>query len=336
MSTKLALAAAALLAVHARGGEDALAVLRRSLEAAAVPYEGQVHVASGAGAQAREATVSVRYQSPQRYRREISDRRGFPTATIVSDGRSEWVYDRRRRMAWRGEPADADYKLLDPDEELELLSRNYEFRLAGREAVAGLPCDVLELRSRDGRLAQRLWSERARGLILRRESFSHDGRAGSRMRFLRVRLPARHSAEDFEFHPPAGVRVLESGLKPDYMGLEEAAQATGMTPRPPAWLPPGYMFESVNLLPHKGATMLHYRYSDGADVLSLFQCPRGVRLDLGRAASEPARVGGSRGRLWVGPDGKVLEWSAGDRFALVGALRLEELRRVAESVEGSR
>jgi len=40
----------------------------------------------------------------------------------------------------------------------------------------------------DSRHAQRIWSERGHGLILRRETFTPDGRADSRMRFLRVRV----------------------------------------------------------------------------------------------------------------------------------------------------
>ncbi|HVE14061.1 MAG TPA: sigma-E factor regulatory protein RseB domain-containing protein [Elusimicrobiota bacterium] len=325
---------AVLCAARVHAQDDAMAVLRRSLAGAATPYQGQALVETRAGGVLRRSLVDVVYESPQRYRRDIADGRGFLVASVVAEGGREWVYDRRRRSVWRGEPADPDYKLIDPDEELALLARNYELRRVGREEAAGRLCDVVEVRARrGGRVVQRLWLDQKRGMALRRRNFGPDGAELSSMRYLRVAFPARVDAESFAFRVPPGARMLDSGLRPDYLALEEAASATGLVPRPPAWLPPGYIFESVNVLPHKGATILHYRYSDGMDVLSLFQYPRRVRLASEQPA-QPAALRRGPARLSWTPDGTLLEWEDGEGFALLGRMPLEELRRVADSVPG--
>lgn len=333
MSIEALLAALLALPAAAAPAPSALDVLRMGQEGPSVPYEGELLVRGpGSG---REKVLLVRFAPPARYRREVADRFGLPELTVVSDGRVEWVYDRREETAWKGEPADPDYKLLDPDEEYGLLARNYDVSLRGEAEVVGRRAWVVEVRAReDGRTVRRVWVDQEHGLVLERRSYRSDGREASWMRFNRLRIGAPAPEDAFSFVPPAGARVLPSRLKPDYLGLEEAAEMTGMRPRPPAWLPAGYVFESVNLLPYRGATLLHYRYSDGVDVLSLFQCPPGVRLarSAGARGRRPLALAGGRARLSLSDQGKVLEWESGDRFVLVGDLPSDALKRVAESL----
>lgn len=315
-------------------------LLQRSLAVPSVAYEGEMTVSMLEGGRSTTREVLVRFKPPASYRREILDRIGFVVFTIVSNGRVEWVFDRRQGVAWKGEPADPDYKLLDPDEEIALLNENYEFKAAGAERVADRPCQALDMFSRrQERRLQRLCVDAASGVVLSRESFANDGRRLSDVRFLRFQTPARMEDTVFDFLPPHGTRVAASRLKPDYLRLEEAASATAMRPRLPEWVPPGFVFESVNLLAYKGATLLHYRYSDGIDVLSLFQAPAHVRLDFGGWGAERrvrnVDLGNGRAELAFHPSGKILEWIAADRFILIGSQSLESMRRVAASVSGS-
>lgn len=330
----LALALFGTAAEVARGPEE---VLRLTLEKPRSAYEGEFEVKTLNGGRAELRTVRVRYAPPGRCRREIVDPAGKTRMVVVSDGRSEWVYDVRRSLAWKGEAADPDYKLLDPDEEYDLIRRNYELRLAGSENVAGRRALVLEVLSRaGGKPARKLWVGRD-GLVLQRRAYSEDGSETSAMRFTRVKALGKPEDEDFSFSPPPGVRVLESRIKPDYMDLEEAQAAGGGKPRLPGWLPPGYIFESVNVLPFKGASLLHTRFSDGVDALSLFQYPPGARLRLGwgrMGRPKKTLVNGARARLAVTADNLVLEWrTPGHRFVLIGPLSAESMRRVAESVQ---
>jgi outer membrane lipoprotein-sorting protein len=304
-----------------------------SLQAPEVAYEGEVSIFTRNGRETRSREVLLRFSPPASFRRQIVDQLGIPTWTIVSDGKIEWVYDRRRRTVFKGEPADPDYKLLDPDEEYRLMSRNYAFRLAGSARVAVRPCKNVEVRTRDGRLVQRMSVDLGYGIVLERETYGVDGAVVSNMRFVRLEIPADDSAWDFRYRPPPGANVVRSVLKPDSLGLDEAAGATDMRPMIAGWLPQGYVFESVNLLPYHGATLLHYRYTDGIEALSLFQCPRRAELDFGSSPIQEVRVNGRAAVLGLHQEGKILEWTSGDRFVLLGRLGAETLRRVAESIK---
>jgi len=324
-------------AVPARSAAAPEGLLAAALGPPAAAYEGEVSVLIVREGKETRREVLLSFSPPGRYRREILDRYGFTVFTILSDGVTEWVYDRRRGTAYRGEPADPDYKLLDPEEELALITENYEVRPAGRDRVAGTPCAVLEVfKRRSGELVRSLCREDRYGVVLRRRAFGPDGALSSEFRFIRLKLGAALDDARFRFSPPAGIQVVENRLKPDYMELEDAALATAMRPRAPSWLPPGFVFESMNILPYKGATLLHFRFSDGVDVLSMFQAPSRTRLEFTpQGVDGPAReldIPGGKGRvaLWAG--GKILEWAAGDRFVLMGRLELDALVRMAVSV----
>lgn len=337
MSTELLLAL--LLAVPASAApaaetEDALALLEESLDPPAVAYEGRLEAVEKRGAKEERRLVAVRYAPPHSFRRETLDRFGVPELTVLSDGQTEWTYDRRVATAWRGAPYERERGWADPDAERALLADNYTAVLEGGEAVAGRDCRVLAVRPRrGGPPVQRLWLDAQRGLVLQRVVYDVSGEEVSRMRFQTVTYDPAPKPSEFRFRPPAGVRVVKARPAPDALELEEAAKATDLVPRPPAWVPPGYVFESVALLPYRGATILHYRWSDGVDALSLFQAPARVKVKPAPGGEpRPEMVGTAKGSLTLNAEGRSLEWSADGRFVLVGRLALEDLRRVAASV----
>ncbi len=314
---------------------DPIEILRRSIALPSVAYSGEVSVLTWFGSKTRARELLVYFSPPGRFRREIVDQSGYLDQLIVSDDKTEWFYDRARRTAWKGAPADADYKILGPEEEYDLLSENYVPRLTGSETIAGFPCWKIEIVAlKGGRPLRQLWVEKRHGIILQSKAYQPDGSLASTMRFLRADIPAALDESLFRFQPPLGSRVVTSRLKPGYLELEDARVASGIAPRHPSWLPAGYVFESLNVLPYQGATLLHYRYSDGIDAVSLFQCPRSTRLNFGDLPKENTKIGSRAASLSFGPDGKILEWpSGGQRFILVGNLPLELLRTVAESVQ---
>ena len=314
------------------GYGDAEALLADTLIPPLESYRGTLEVS--AGSDGRSKTVVVMSSPEGGVRREIVDRFGLPIVTIVSDGETEWIYDHARAIVWKGEPADADLKLLDPDEEMELLLENYTVRDAGVETVAERKCRAIEILTgqESPRLLRRLCVDEESGIVLQRQTFDAKGNESGSVRFLRLEMPASIPQRRFKFQPPADVSVRANRLLPDYMALEEAAAATAMTPRVPRWVPNGFVFESVNLLAYRGTTVLHYRYSDGIDALSVFQAPRGTHLRF--PGERPRRLTFDAGdgdlALWSG--GKTLTWSAGDRFVVIGRLSVESLRRIADSI----
>lgn len=103
-----------------------------------------------------------------------------------------------------------------------------------------------------------------------------------------------------------------------------------MTPR---WLPAGYRFDSLVVVPYHGKKIIHYRFSRGHIGISLFQSPPRTRYEFGKTGRERVRVAGSKGFFSRAKEGNVLIWTAGkNRLALVAPLELEDLKKIAESI----
>ncbi|MBI5241481.1 MAG: hypothetical protein HY926_13495 [Elusimicrobia bacterium] len=316
------------LSAPAAQAPDPLELLRRSQTPPLTAYAAELSVGRP-GAAARR--VAVRFSPPGLYRRETIGPAGETLQLEVEDGSAEWISVPARRKVWKGAPADPLYKRFGPDEELERLAENYELDLADGGKVAGQAAWLVTLRSRaDGSLARRLWLDRASALVLRRESFRPDGSPAGTEEVRSLRWGAQSPAL-FRFSPPPGAAVVQR-TEPDYLALDEA-KASGMEPRLPAWLPPGYVFESLDVMAKGRRSVLHYRFSDGIEVLSLFQCPPRVRFDLGARPRQSVKLRTGRGFRTRAAEGSVLSWSSGgERFILIGAPSDETLRRVAESI----
>jgi outer membrane lipoprotein-sorting protein len=313
---------------------DALTVLRASLEAPPAPYAAELTVERREGAEGKPATwrLAVRYSPPGLYRREILGPAGETLQLIVEDGRTEWIYDPARRKVWQGEPSDPLFKRFGPEEELDRLSDNYDVAIATGEPVAGRPTWLLSLRSSsDGTLARRLWVDRKSSLLLRSEAFRPDGSPAGSMAMTRLQLGSPQDQALFRFSPPPGSAVVKRA-EPDYLALDEA-KAAGVEPRLPAWLPSGYVFESLDIMAKGRHNVVHYRFSDGIEVISLFQCPPRVRLNLGARLSHRVKLSVGRGYRTRTAEGSVLSWNSGGwRFVLVGSVSDETLKRMAESL----
>ncbi len=330
-----ALGAAPAAARKPRGPRlpDAQDLLRKVVESQPPAYEGRVVVETFLPKLAPSKELDVRFVPPGKYRRETLDEAGKPAQLVVSDGKTEWIYDRAKNRVWSGEPPDPDYKQLGRDDESDLVESNYEASVSTGEPVAGRATWLLELRSREtGRPGRRLWVDRRNGLILRAQVFEPDGGLTAETRFEDVRFTKRQKKSLFRFSPPPGASVVKR-LEPDYMALDQAKAASGLEPKTPSWLPSGYVFESLDVLQRGGRNIIHYRFSDGINVLSLFQCPPRVTLDFGGKPGQRVLLASGRGTLAWTPEGRVLGWSSGrSEFVLVGQVPPETLEKIAESV----
>jgi len=122
-------------------------------------------------------------------------------------------------------------------------------------------------------------------------------------------------------------------LEPDDVAMDQAKSASGLEPKTPGWLPSGYVFESLKVLPQGRKNIIHYRFSDGINALSLFQCPPRARLDFGHKEGRRVRLASGFGTLAWTHEGHVLGWSSqGSKFVLISPLDSQTLRRVADSL----
>ncbi len=277
--------------------------------------------------------MSVRFSPPGLYRRELLNPSGQVEKLVVDDGKTEWIYDSAQRKAWQGESADPIFKRLGPDEEFDQLQENYELSLSPGGLVAGRPCWKLELRKREGQvLARRLWIDKAKSLILKSETFRPDGSLKESVLFTRLKFVAKQDAAKFVFSPPPGTAVVQRAA-PDYLALDEAKTA-GLKPQLPAWLPSGYVFESLDVMAKGKSRILHCRFSDGLSAISLFEGSSRMRLNFGKSQKQRVKLAIGRGTLTETAEGNVLSWTfGGRRFILVGAVSASTLQKMAESVK---
>jgi hypothetical protein len=174
--------------------------------------------------------------------------------------------------------------------------------------------------------------DKKHGLILQSQAFGPDGSLTASQRFATIRFPKSQKDSLFVFTPPAGAAVSERQPS-QTLTLADVKPISGLEPRTPAWLPPGYVFKSLDVIPRGKKKIVHYRFSDGMNVLSLFQCPSRVKLDFGPRRGEKVALAAGSGRLAAVPEGLALAWSSkGGKFLLVGALASDDMKRVAESL----
>jgi hypothetical protein len=171
----------------------------------------------------------------------------------------------------------------------DLAARNYEVVRSGRDRVAGIDAEVIELRARHpGRASYRLSVSAASRFPLRFEVMSAEGRT----------LDARF--ESIEFDPEFGKDTFGGSARPTWFRVEheevsaaEASRRAGFPILEPSRLPAGFeirraeihrvraevpaklreMVEILKLAPERlDVPVIHLNYTDGMAALSVVQC----------------------------------------------------------------
>lgn len=320
-----------LAALAGAAAPDGLELMRRAGEPPRQAYAALVAVSEARG-KVKERLVSVSAWPSGRVTREVSGPSGTVERVIAVDGDLEWVCWPAKKTCRRRALPDPLARRFAPDEELDRAAENYAVSVSTAAPLLGRKTWLVEVRWKtDGALRRRLWLDRERGLVLKAQRYGPDGQALSTMELRTLERPA--AAQPPRFSPPQGYRVLE-GVEPEFLELEEARASSGLDPRAAQWVPPGFVLESVDVLKPGSKPVIHYRYSDGLSVLSLFQAPPRTRLSFKGRTRENVKVAGAqRATATRAAEGLVLAWSRrGHRFVLVGEAGLETLRKVAESV----
>jgi negative regulator of sigma E activity len=327
------LALALPLQAKAPARPDPLDLLRSAAAGPRTSYSGEVSVSRpGPDGKKTVSRMLVHFSPPNLYRRELLGRGGKLRLLVVEDGETEWVFNPNANKVWRGEQSDLLFKRFGPEEELDRLKDNYDAALAAGGRLAGRLCWKIELKLRsDGTLARRLWIDRDASLVLRSESYAPDGALLEATRFSKISFNPSAQPGLFKFSPPSGA-AIQNRAEPDFLALNEAKTA-GVEPKVPTWLPAGFVFESLDVLPKGRNKLVHYRFSDGIRAISLFQSPAGMNLDFGGRQKRPVKLSAGSGDLTEGPEGDILSWTKGAwRFVLVGPVTPDCLAHMAESL----
>lgn len=198
---------------------------------------------------------------------------------LVSDGRQQWQFDpRRRELRHRRLSPGA----LDNDDLLSyaLLRANYLLDVQPQPRTwADRRVYLVTIKHPSGHtLARRFWVDAGSGLILKRETYRDDGKLAVTVAFTDIAYrPAPAAAGFFNLSALAkrrGVRVIETPSPREMpLPLSSVRSQLGGRAYVPATLS-GYRLVGASSTRVGRKTLLHLRYSDGLNLVSLFEQPR--------------------------------------------------------------
>lgn len=305
-------------------------LIEKSLSGSPVPYRGKLTSTFTTSLSTKTSQTIVSFSPPDFYRREVLNSDGKIKGIAISNGKTEWVYNKNSDKYW-AMPAQTP---PDAKTEFQRLRDNYHARSLTFERAAGRRAIKIELRSKkNNALSRRLWLDPKYGVILQSQIFSANGHLFSETAFQKIRFFLKEPANPkwFLFHPPAKAIPAQNSL---VQSLLKAKTQSQINPATPSWLPFGYALETIKPLSQKGQVIIQEEFSDGINAISLFEYPQSISLKENGERGEKTPLALGYGRIRQTSEGEVLDWSRGNlRFVLVAPLEKETLVRIADSVQ---
>ena len=310
-----------------------LQILKNSSKGSSKAYQGRIVSFIKEDNQSHMADVRIFFQPPDKYRREFVTPEEKMKKIVVSDGVTEWIYFPNKKVAWKGDSSKTYEKLLTDDQEWDLITKNYDLIQKPDGKVAGRDAWVIRVEPKTkGKPKRTLWIDKAESVILQSKDYNPDGSLTVQSHFTDIAFASGFPPGTFDLALSTDTQTKDHGMDPDFLSIKDLQGANGKSVLYPRSLPDGFVFESADKFPVKGHDVTHLRFTDGLNVLSLFESrfPIGSSTQIfSRDKSEPSldHVGFSR-------TGKVIYWKKGkDHFILVGDLATATLRKIKDSIK---
>ena len=286
----------------------------------------------------RNTAVEVYHRPPDFRRIYYLDPESQRGRLLVSDGRQEWQYDPRRREVRHRQLSAGS---LDDDDLLSytLLRANY---LLAVDPIPRTYADrkvwLVTIKRPGGRqLARRFWIDDGSGLILKREIYHRDDKPDVTVAFTDISFHVK------PFGPTVDISRLaaSSGGRVRFVETRSAAEEPIPVASLPsqlggqAYTPPsldGYRLVGASSTTVGGRPLLHLRYSDGLNLVSLFEQRRTspLRPTLARPGMQETQIGPVRGHVSRRASLTTLNWdTAALNVTLMGEMGADTLRALA-------
>ncbi|MDQ2688130.1 MAG: hypothetical protein M3Y28_09720 [Armatimonadota bacterium] len=287
----------------------------------------------------RAVAVIVSHRAPSLRRIDYlapDSRRG---SSVVTDSTQEWLYDARSKQLRHRRLAPDAEAVADAADRYDLLRANYILQVLPQARTwADRKVFLLTITRRTNRTpARKLWVDAATGVVLKRESYREDGKLALTVAFSDVNSHAPLPRSLFNLSALAarpGVKTMEE--KPSgesSVTLANVAHQLGGAARSPSHLA-GYRLVSAALTPD-GKT-LHLRYSDGLNLVSLFEQRRTQLRRPTRVppTMHPTRIGQRAGYISHRASLTTLNWDTGAlNFTLMGEIAESSLQDLAAQAD---
>lgn len=313
----------------ALAGADAAVVIRAVLSAPAlVDYEGTKILTALRGERAETVTILESYKRSGRLRLEFLSPESTSGRLIVDDGASSWHYEPSLHVVIRG----PSFVSAQSQADAAAILRRYDVNVLGTEQVIGRQTVVLNLVPKMRQLTRRLWVDQETGVVLRTEERTQGGELLFNSFFSRISYSLNLPSSLFRFHLPAGARIFSFYLSGDPItDPQELSRQAKFAVRAPARVGIGYGFRSGSVARYGAFMAVSLLYSDGVNVVSVFQTPsaRMASPEIGT----PIAMRTGRGRWLDLGYFRMLTWqSEGISFAIMGTLDPQALVAIAEEL----
>ncbi|MGB8518532.1 MAG: DUF4367 domain-containing protein [Candidatus Tumulicola sp.] len=298
-----------------------------------VSYAGTVEVVSIGNQTSQVWVYRIEHRAPDLTERTyLSPPRLHGDEIVTRGGQSDFVDVRKHRVVATQNAAAGDQ--IARDDNYLLMRANYRAVKRTVEAFDGrLVHDVALVNKYTNRVTMLVRVDDRTKLVLDKQEFAADGSLVSEMRFEEVRIAP--SLPDADFDLPHGyATVKEPAFAVPSKDVAGVVRSAGFAARVPSFLPDGFSSVDGHVVEMKHVPTLHVLFSDGIRTVSLFESAGDASLDMQSLHPRSLSLGGRQARYAEqGPDA-LLAWSDGSlHFALLGNLSLEELKRIAASLE---
>lgn len=193
---------------------------------------------------------------------------------IVDDGATLYQYNGGKKNELNESPSKLAKRLkLYPAVMHAHAEKRLSVSVLDNDNVAGRPCTVIQVeRKQDPGPIRTFWVDDATGVQLKVQVQERDGVLRSVTQFtsiaFNVQIPPGAFAQP-ETRP--GVQIVHSTPPAPTPLLPNTAAPAGFAPLKPTWLPTGYQFQNAQVTQSVEGNMIHARYSNGVNTLSIFQ-----------------------------------------------------------------
>lgn len=297
-----------------------------------VSYVGTVQVVSIGNQGSQACVYRIEHRAPDLTQRTYLSPPKLRGDVIVTRRRQSSFVDVHHHRVLDSLNAAVDDQIARDDNYL-LMRANYRAVKQGAETFAGRQVrDVAMVNKYTNRVTMLLGIDVQTKLVLDKQQYGSDGSLVEEVRFQEVRYTSTISEADFTVPHDATVIAGPSYDVPskDVAGLVRNA---GFSARIPAFLPDGFSAIDGHVINVKRVVALHLLFSDGIRTISLFESAGNAVVDMQPLHPRSVSVAG-RDALYAeeGPTA-LLAWDDGAvHYALLGDLRLEELKRIAASL----
>ena len=322
------LALAPAIAVGAETpGPQAIALLRNAFNAPTFAYRGHMTVTHWFGSGTKSEDVEVWFKPPNSYRWEFLNPDGRVNRVHVRAGDSEVLHMAGQPTVLQGKATKATPKQISADSEWDLVQKNYQILQVGEGAVAGRKTIVLELSPRAaGKPKQQFWIDPDSGVILAIKRFREGGHLAIYSRFTEFQQGPEISDDRFATTSSSEAATEKHGYDQEFKSLAEFEKQSGNKSRLPAVLPMGFEFESVDTFKSDSFTVHHFRYTDGMNVVSIFETTKPSKFASPSTRTLPASPVGP---FQITDTGYVFQKKVGDRyFTLISDVSQESLKTI--------